>query len=306
MEALPLQLIWGCDPSRQLEVAWLRTLLGSLPVEHLAASQLAPDCLQPDRPRLLVESGLLRLERQPSSERLQAQHRARADRLALLAAAGPFTLVHLSDEEGLDGDELYPMVPPGSAIWRNFAHPRFAAIAGLVNFPIGPRAEFLSPLSCMPASTRAWPWAFMGTLWGSGSRVRATALFLHALPQGFFYGGRHFGVGLPLAHYRDTIGQSVFALCPEGDRHLDTFRLYESLQMGCLPLVVDVRDQARTLLGPDYPLPIFSSWSTALHFAQAHLAQPERQDELQQVVTTWWQGRCQQLAIALQQCCRLC
>ena len=48
------------------------------------------------------------------------------------------------------------------------------------------------------------------------------------------FGGRSFGQGVPLAEYRQTLGDSVFALCPEGDRHFDTFRLYESLADGML------------------------------------------------------------------------
>lgn len=35
--------------------------------------------------------------------------------------------------------------------------------------------------------------------------------------------------------------QSAFAFCPEGDRHLDIFRLYESLQAGSIPVLVDQR-----------------------------------------------------------------
>lgn len=306
----PLQLIWGCDPSRQFEVAWLYALLGSIPLQQWHASSLTPESIRSDQPRCLVESGLLRLERPPSPERLQAQLVARVERLKLLASAGPFTLVHLSDEEGLDGDELYPLLPQETRIWRNFPHPRFhqpelKTLLSVINFPIGPRAEFLGEAACLPASTRPWPWAFMGTLWGSGSRLQATALFLRALPQGFFYGGQSFAMGLPLQRYRSTLAQSVFALCPEGDRHLDTFRLYESLQMGCLPLVVDVAGQAVPLLGPHFPLPVFESWLEALGYAQAQLAQPLGLDALQRQVVSWWKSRCREFSSALQQSCQL-
>lgn len=307
-----LQLIWGCDPRRQLEVAWLHQLIGGADLfEELGGDQLSVERLRSGQPRLLVESGLLRLERAPSTAILIAQRLARQERIKLLAARGAFTLVHLSDEEGLDGDELYPMLPPGTPIWRNFPYERFseprglASAAAVLNFPIGPRAEFLGQPPLINASARPLPWAFMGTLWGSGSRLQATALFLRALPQGFFYGGRSFAMGLPLDRYRATLGQSVFALCPEGDRHLDTFRLYESLQMGCLPLVVDRAKQAMPLLGPHYPLPIFGSWLEALGYAQDQLVQPWALDALQRLVVGWWHSRCEQLSTALRRSCSL-
>jgi hypothetical protein len=300
----PLQLIWGCDPRRQLEVTWLHHLIGAYPFEEWCAGALDSAHLRCVQPRLLVESGLLRLEREPSPERLSSQRKGRAQRLKLLAEHGPFTLVHLSDEEGLDGDELYPMLPIGTPIWRNFPYPRFsvpglASGTSVMNFPIGPRAEFFGQPSPTAASARPLPWSFMGTLWGSGSRLLATALFLRALPHGFFYGGSSFSMGLPLHRYRTVLAQSVFALCPEGDRHLDTFRLYESLQMGCLPLVVDRANQALPLLGLDYPLPVFSSWPEALGFAQERLVQPQVLDGLQGLVAAWWQSRCDQLSTAL-------
>jgi len=293
-----LQLLWACDPQRQLERGWIHHLLSPWPLDehHLAGSvQHWPQRL-PGQPRVLVESGLLRLHRKPDPRELEQQRCQRLERLAALAADGQFALVHLSDEEGFDGDELYPMLPRGTPVWRNFPHPRFAGLPESPQcFPIGPRAEFLGPIHPLPSSKRPFPWAFMGTLWGGGSRRLATAVFLRGLPQGFFHGGRHFGVGLPVDRYRDVLAQSCFALCPEGDRHLDTFRLYESLQMGCIPLLVDVRSEAGPLLGPSCPLPLFSCWQQALAYAQELLAQSAALDAVQQRLQAWWRQRCDQL-----------
>jgi len=293
-------LVWGCDPGRQLEQGWVQALLGPLPA--LAAWGDAEQ-LPLARPGLvvLVESGLLRLERSPDPARLQLllhQRRQRLQRLAGLAA--PLGLLHLSDEEGRDGDSLYPLLPPHTVVWRNFPYPRHAHCR---NFPIGPRAEFLEA-DCQaqagpPASQRPFPWAFMGTLWASGSRTLAASLFLRALPQGVFYGGQAFGRGLPLPLYRQHLLSSAFALCPEGDRHLDTFRLYESLQAGCIPVLVDQRAMALALLGDRLPWPVFASWSEALAWVQALLRQPQRLDATQRATAAWWRWRRQALAVAM-------
>ena len=211
-------------------------------------------------------------------------------------------MIHISDEEGLDGDQLYPMLPHGTCIWRNFPYPRFDLVDRRIrSFPIGPRREFLGPQPHLLSSSRRFPWAFMGTLWRSGQRLLATSLFLHALPQGVFFGGKHFGQGIPLTEYRNCLLHSVFALCPEGDRHFDTFRLFESLQMGCLPLVVERQGQASQVLGPDFPLPIFSDWPSALVFVQSNLAKPLALDQMQVQVQAWWQRRKFSLSALLQQ-----
>ena len=97
-----------------------------------------------------------------------------------------------------------------------------------------------------------------------------------------------FWSGVPVSDYRKLLGQAVFALCPEGDRHLDTFRLCESLELGCLPLVVERQGQAISLLGDSFPVPIFNHWCEALQFVEVCLTQPEKLDELQHHVQEWW------------------
>jgi len=298
-EPSPALLVWGCDPGRQLERAWLQALLGTLPaVAAWGAGQPLPPALP--EAVLLVESGLLRLERSPEPARLQQLHHQRHQRLQRLAGVAHLGVLHLSDEEGVDGDSLYPLLPPHTVVWRNFPYPRHA---GCRAFPIGPRAEFLEA-DCQAqagqaASRRPFPWAFMGTLWASGSRTLAASLFLRTLPQGVFYGGRAFGRGLPLPLYRQQLLSSAFALCPEGDRHLDTFRLYESLQAGCIPVVVDQRAMAPALLGDLAPWPVFGCWPEALAWVQALLRQPQQLDATQRAIAAWWLWRRQSLAIAM-------
>lgn len=296
------RLIWGCDPGRQFEQAWVNSLLK--PAEQVAAwnQDLMPDGIR-GRSQVLVESGLLRLERSPAPARLAALHQQRLARLKVLAAGGPFGLVHLSDEEGIDGDVLYPLLPEGTVIWRNFSHRRHRDHWNASVFPIGPRAELLQPsveqTSRLTASQRQYPWAFMGTLWSGGSRTLAASLFLHALPQGFFYGGQNFGQGLPVGAYTDVLLQSCFALCPEGDRHLDTFRLHESLQAGCIPVVVDQRQMAADLLGERAPLPVFHNWLDALHWVKGMISKPDVLDNTQATISNWWQERRNGLAHAM-------
>ena len=82
--------------------------------------------------------------------------------------------------------------------------------------------------------------------------------------------------------------KSVFALCPEGDRHFDTFRLYESLQAGCIPIVVEREGQAARLLGQQFPAPIFETWKDASQFVKQTICRQKTLNLLQQNVQEWW------------------
>ena len=138
-----IDLIWGCDAERQLEVYWLLELLSPLQPHWIKANtHLNPAQLTPGRPRVLIETGLLLLERQASHERQQILRQQRLQRLEALANQGRFTLIHVSDEEGLDGDQLYPMLPESTTIWRNFPYERFEKKTTIHHFPIGPRKSF--------------------------------------------------------------------------------------------------------------------------------------------------------------------
>ena len=301
-ESTEIDLIWGCDAERQLEVDWLVELLSPLQPYWIAANEtLNPDDLTEGRPRVLIETGLLLLERNASNERKQILQQQRVQRLDALSRKGPFTLIHISDEEGLDGDQLYGMLPEATTIWRNFPYERFDQASFIHHFPIGPRKEFLELRTCKPASGRTTPWAFMGTLWRTGNRTLATSIFLREHPSGEFFGGQFFGRGLPIEQYRDRMQNSIFALCPEGDRHFDTFRLYESLQAGCIPLVVERDGQALRLLGPQFPIPIFENWKLASQFVANHLRRPDQLNAVQHQCQRWWSATKSTISIELRE-----
>ena len=128
----------------------------------------------------------------------------------------------------------------------------------------------------------------MGTIWTSGSRFEAVSRFLVSQPQGYHLASRGFGSGLPLKKYKQVLCSSIFSLAPEGDRHLDTFRLWESLSCGCIPLVVDYKKTASKLLPPAFPVPIFKDWSAAVSFASEYLPESKKLLTLQSLTYSAW------------------
>ena len=76
----------------------------------------------------------------------------------------------------------------------------------------------------------------MGTLCPTGFRKLAVSKFLTFLPNGFHHAASVLGQGLPLDQYRSIQLDSSFFFTLEGDRHLDLFRLWESISCGFIPL----------------------------------------------------------------------
>lgn len=300
------QVFWGCDPTRQYEYAWLLHLFKDSIVSHhyvhetdFDSSLIRDDCVP-----VLVESGLLCLQSNPSSQQLELLDQQRVIRLRKLQGNSKLIIIHLSDEEGNDALRWYSYLQPKTIVWRNFYHDFLVKYdLQLTHFPIGPRDPFLdkdlSQLVPSPSSSRTYPWCFMGTLWSSGSRLSAVSHFLRKLPDGFYFGGSHFGHGIPLDQYRLKLMNSKFALAPEGDRHLDTFRLWESLSSGTIPLVVDHNSKASHLLTDSFPVPIFKTWPEAVDFVYPYLTNDIALDQLQSQVFNWWSMRISTLSAQL-------
>ena len=71
---------------------------------------------------------------------------------------------------------------------------------------------------------------------------------------------------------------------------LESFRVYESLEMGCIPIV----ERRRWMpyfdnLIPGHPLPTFSSWRGARQFVEAVSKDKSTLTAYQQSIATWWQ-----------------
>ena len=93
----------------------------------------------------LVESGLLRLHRNLPIKEIKKQHSERLKRFKHFATVRSLTLIHLSDEEGLDARSFYSSLPVNTTVCEIFSDFNFPNI-NINYFPIGPRGPFINNL----------------------------------------------------------------------------------------------------------------------------------------------------------------
>lgn len=88
--------------------------------------------------------------------------------------------------------------------------------------------------------------------------------------------------------YLTLLAKTTFVLCPAGNNP-ETFRLYESLELGSIPLFVrptiDI-DYLQYKYWHNYPGPIFTSWNDLQPFLSS--ANSSYVDELQLKIITWY------------------
>lgn len=100
-----------------------------------------------------------------------------------------------------------------------------------------------------------------------------------------------FNQGMPHDEYIEKLFASKVAPCPGGPSTPDTFRVYESLEAGCVP-IVDMACGAGTYFGNYWekvfgkvPFPLVSEWSALPEVMQEVL---DNYEDYQEATSLWW------------------
>jgi len=151
----------------------------------------------------------------------------------------PYWLVVLSDE--------YIQYPTfGSQyqycrhIFRTHYHPMIPKTFTI--FGLGYKRGFwnnYNGLAIDKVTNRPYLWSFIGSPNQNPDRNLALTTFKDIGPNYIYYTPNFNSKdALPIEKYRDIMLQSKFILCPKGNVNLDTFRLYETLEAGAIPIVL--------------------------------------------------------------------
>ena len=108
-------------------------------------------------------------------------------------------------------------------------------------------------------------WFFSGQI--THMRRKQAAEVLKNRTDGLFIGTAGFNDGLEYPEYIAAMARSKLVICPAGPETPDTFRLYEALESGCIPIVDmqdgrgnDRKDYWYKVFGKGFPLAMVDSW----------------------------------------------
>ncbi|MFN7055674.1 hypothetical protein [Hyphomonas sp.] len=203
--------------------------------------------------------------------------------LARVRQAGGCGLIHIGDEYYRGDFAAY------AAFDFVFRMMPFEGVEspGVFPLPLGVTSDF-GPECRTPPGARELSWMFAGD-WKADRHVMARAFRdvpggLLSLPKS--YKGE---AGISRAEYKAAMSNAVFAPCPSGNVCIETFRPYEALHLGAIPLIPKRRlsDPYGLLLGP-HPLPSFEDWRGAAKFVAEMWATPAALDRLQAECLEWW------------------
>ena len=140
-------------------------------------------------------------------------------------------LIHLGDESGAyDSSLIYNKF---NYVWRAFCSNRYFNNKKVSCLPIGYKSGTLFKKEIVE---RKYKWAFLGTPHKSS---RHDLLFqLSDIEPSFFHKTKKFNEKIiDVSEMSEILTSTKFIPCPNGFVHPETYRLYEALECGCIPIV---------------------------------------------------------------------
>lgn len=199
-----------------------------------------------------------------------------------------FGLIHLSDEWYSDPTHCYNSA---AFVYRNYWHKNFLTSPHVRSFPLGYKNGFWGNChnrEIKEAKRRAFTWSFAGQI-NKSTRI-AMISQMKKIPSYFIHEIQTFADPKSLApeKYRDLLLDSLFVPCPRGGWNLDSFRVYEALECGCIPIVEKgPLDYFTKFLG-EHPFLTVGSWDEAPALIENALKNPEQLEKLRNVCQEWW------------------
>ena len=173
----------------------------------------------------------------------------------LNAICSKIFLFHLGDESG--SYDLSTVYGHCNYIWRVFCSTRYFVNDKVKCIPIGYKSGILN----QQQNNRKYKWAFTGTPHKSS---RHDLLFqLSDIEPFFCHKTEKFNVKIiSVDEMSKILSSTEFIPCPSGFFHPETYRLYEALECGCIPIVENTY-QYYDRLFPDNPFIKIDKWADA-------------------------------------------
>lgn len=144
-----------------------------------------------------------------------------------------YGIVLLSDENLIDPCE-WLHDPNCVGLLRNYINPYIINHPKVTTFGLGCKVGLVKKLEDKEGP-RELIWSFAGTLHGDRGELIETMKTLKPFKV-HKCSGFNAADGLSTEDYASLLKSSKYALCPPGQDSMDSFRLYEALEAGCIPV----------------------------------------------------------------------
>jgi hypothetical protein len=200
------------------------------------------------------------------------------------------TILHLSDEFCNDPVDFYNSSAVKLVI-RNYYRPNLP-MNKVDIIPLGyANGRSAAQLSTPSFESRPYLWSFAGSMDRPGRSqaidiLKSTGNFMLA-DKPSWGDAQKLGVN----EYIQLNQQTKFVPCFSGSSALESYRLYEALEQGAIPIYVpDGQDTYIEVLGK-HPILSFPSWQKVTELLPTLVQNAAVMEDHRRILSTWWQGK---------------
>ena len=189
-------------------------------------------------------------------------------------------LFHLGDESG--SHDLSQIYKNCNYIWRTFCSNKYFKNSQVKCIPLGYKSGLVNKHN----NKRKYKWAFVGTPHKS-SRHDLLFQFFDLKPF-FCHKTKKFDEKIiSVDEMSNVFSSTEFVPCPNGFFHPETYRLYEALECGCVPIVENAYKYYERLF-PNNPFIKVDKWIEAKSVIKNW--EDDQIKKKQKECKTWWDG----------------
>ena len=165
-------------------------------------------------------------------------------------------LINLGDESGQSNViKTYDFF---DHVWRSYINNHHKSINKITFLPAGYKSGIEKNINDL--EKRNYKWAFIGT----AHKASRQDLLYHfsKIKSGYVHQTKKFGdeKSMGSSEMGKIISSTHFIPCPNGFYHPETYRLYEALELGCIPIVESTYEYYKSIF-PNHPFFTVEKWA---------------------------------------------
>lgn len=247
------------------ETPWLQELFGKIPFKIEQVSM--------DKPLTTYDNLILVIIRPKWSEQFQWITK-------IIESKKSFKILHMSDEFTQDPCFFYES-PQVTGILRFYPREELLGDPKVLTIPLG--YHWQNTAKQRPFNERKYIWSFSGTNWKNRSSELEPLMSIENKYVSFFPEWNH-PEQLQMNDYMQLLSETKFIPCPRGN-NVETFRFYESLECGCIPVFVELPE---VLSDMDLPFIQTNTWEQVAELIRELEGDKDAMEAYRSSIQLWW------------------
>lgn len=247
------------------ETSWLKELFGKIPFKIEQVSM--------DKSLTAYDNLIVVIIRPKWPEQIQWINK-------IIESKKSFKILHMSDEFAQDPCFFYES-PQVTGILRFYPRDELLGNPKILTIPLG--YHWQNTVKQSPFNERKYTWSFSGTNWKNRSGELEPLMSIENKYVSFFPEWNH-PEQLQMNEYMQLLSDTKFIPCPRGN-NVETFRFYESLECGCIPIFVELPE---VLCDLELPFIQTNTWDQVADLIRQLESDKDALEAYRTSIQLWW------------------